>query len=167
MRTPTQYAIALIISLLLAPLAQAEQADNTTKLPAKAATCPSTENIQKDQKTMTWRTSNGWRSYDKSFSKRITHFLGAQWQGVNVGNVVCLYQSDDDMTFPITLHFNALVEEPTDGAWSKNLGGYKNCKSDKQESCYFIPHTTKQQGGIEQQAKAIKAGSGGEQEQGF
>ena len=92
---------------------------------------------------MYWATKeNGFRSYDVSFAEHINRFLGAQWEGVNLGTVYCLYQGDR-MAFNITVQFHALSYTPVGGRWSNNLGGYRNCISNNINDCFFKPYVTK------------------------
>lgn len=171
MRRITQFLICLGLTgnlLALSTVAQARQAATEAKLPKGAMLCPAPDELTKDPDAMTWQAKGGWRSFDKSFADSISIFLGAQWQGVEVGNVVCLYQSSDSSTFSVVLQYGSLTYQPIGGKWSKNLGGYENCKSKKRKDCYFTPKPdAKASGTLYQQAEQLKNDSGGQQEQGF
>ena len=69
------------------------------------------------------------------------------------------------MTFPIILEYNLLGYQPTGGKWSKNLGGYANCRSDDQKECAFKPEANPKAGDLYQQASQLKGTS--QQEMGF
>lgn len=123
----------------ISPLAWAKSA----KLPPGYRSCPKINQIKKTPQKMIWRAPGGWKSSEVSFASRITKFIGAQWQGVNVGNVSCLYQTDNSMTFPVILRSDHLIYMPKGGKWSKNLGGYLNCKSNNPSHCLFKPKSEK------------------------
>jgi len=106
-------------------------------------TCPPINYLVKDPSTMFWATKQkGFRSYDVSFAQHITRFLGAQWEGVNLGTIYCLYQGDN-MTFTVNLRFHALSYTPNGGNWTKDLGGLKNCITSDPNNCLFKPYVKK------------------------
>lgn len=101
--------------------------------------CPSIDQLHRDPVTMLWNSKEKtWRSYTASFTSTLSTFLGAQWQGVKVGTLFCLYQGQK-MTFPVTLQYAKLVYEPSGGKWAPNKLGLRNCKSSDQKDCSFIP----------------------------
>lgn len=102
-------------------------------------TCPPIENLVQDENTLHWGADQGhWRSYSISFAHEIKRFLGAQWNGANLGTVYCLYQGNPT-TFTIKLQFDTLSYSPSGGKWSKDLGQFKNCISEDQADCPFVP----------------------------
>jgi len=107
-----------------------------TKLQKFHHVCPQADTlVSKDHK---WRAPGGWKSYTTSFSDEIQGFIGAQWIGVRVGKIICLYQGTTSDTFHISLERDNLVRSPEGFRWGKNLGGYKNCRSIRVKDCPFI-----------------------------
>ncbi len=104
--------------------------------------CPQPSELVKDSKTMQWSAKGHldgtkYQSFDKSFTNTVDHFIGAQWVGVKVGQIICLYQPSNSNEFPVQLVFNTLTYAPTDKHWSKDLGGHQNCVSVNPEDCAF------------------------------
>lgn len=130
------------IGLMICCCSTAALAENS-KLPAGYIKCPKISQLKKNPSKMAWTAPGGWKSSNASFANKLTKFLGAQWQGVNVGNIICLYQSNNAMTFPVLVRFNHLVYAPKGGKWGKNLGDYANCKSNHPSDCLFKPKPTK------------------------
>ena len=120
--------------------------------------CPAVSALHKDPQKMTWSAQGDWRGFEQSFAGHIQKFLGVQWQGVNVGNVVCLYAAQEKIAFPIMLHFNRLVFLPTHrlGKWGKKSKGYTNCKSNRPKDCRFMVRTPKKTMNIYQEASELK-----------
>jgi hypothetical protein len=106
-------------------------------------TCPRLESLVQDSQ-MKWGAPGGWKSSDPSFVRSLTQFIGAQWSGVNVGEVLCLYIKSGRSDFPVTLRKQIIVLSPTGGGWSADKGGYKDCTSTDIRECAFeIPQNTK------------------------
>ncbi|MEC8882940.1 MAG: T4SS-associated protein EirA [Pseudomonadota bacterium] len=74
--------------------------------------CPQPSELKKDPKTNTWTTDSGWISDSSSFSSSIVKFLGAQWKGVQLGQILCLYLGPNPNDFPVGVHKNLIVETP-------------------------------------------------------
>ncbi|ATN75315.1 T4SS-associated protein EirA [Coxiella burnetii] len=165
MRYPKFSLVFFVVLPLLATESAAAPATLVSPLPKGYLTCPEISKLQKDPNKMTWSAKNGWKSYSSSFASHLNKFLGAQWQGVNVGNITCLYQSDEKMTFPVSLEYNLLVYMPAGGKWSKNLGGYMNCVSHDQKQCIFKPQIQAKTGNLYQEVGRLKGTS--QQEIGF
>ncbi len=155
----------LLISLTLFILCSSSLAATSTQLPAGTITCPSVQKLYKDRKNMNWEAHGGWLSHQQSFADKVSRFLGAQWQGANVGSVYCLYQGDNRLTFMIHLQYNKLAFTPSGGKWQKKKHGYQNCISEKQSDCYFKPMTQQSNKNVYQVADQLKGGS--PQELGF
>jgi hypothetical protein len=134
-------------------------------LPPGYMMCPKISELHLDPVKMIWFANNGWKSFSPSFSQHIDAFLGAQWQGVNLGNISCVYRGGEHMSFPIILTYNNLVFVPSDGSWGKNLGGYINCKSRARINCIFKPQAQPKSGNIYQQASELKGSN--QQEMGY
>lgn len=106
------------------------------KEPEKKILCPEVESLVKEN--LIWKAPGGWRSYSQSFVTEIKGFVGAQWVGVKVGKMMCIYQGSEEVTFPVVLQNDQLVPQPEGGAWGTSThGGYVNCKSGIIEDCHF------------------------------
>ena len=104
----------------------------------KPMLCPSVNAVTLNAKSRLWSAPGGWHSYDTSFANTLTKYLGAQWNGVVVGQVTCLYQPADNNSLPIMLYYNKLVFEPKTSTWSANMGGYRNCHQAGPADCPFF-----------------------------
>lgn len=97
-------------------------------------TCPKVNELYKQG--MRWKTDSGWKGYQDSFSDNIRGFMGAQWKGVGIGRVICIYSSDDNNEFPIQIATTKLVQRPDYPLWddepNKDL---LNCVSKKGNTC--------------------------------
>jgi hypothetical protein len=97
-------------------------------------TCPDTSELYLSK--MQWKTDLGWTGYQKSFSKGISHFMGAQWKGVGVGQVYCIYQPDDPSEFPIQLTSKTLYSRPDVAYWENApRKDAINCISKQNDPC--------------------------------
>ena len=125
----------LALTFMTSGLGLADTADNVALDSAEscylpipdAYMCPQPSELKKDPKTNTWTTDSGWLSDSSSFSSSIVKFLGAQWKGVQLGQILCLYLGPNPNDFPVGLHKNLIVrtpEELLDGV-SKNTA-YKS-----------------------------------------
>lgn len=113
---------------------------NGTKTTIQTFYCPAPSELNKNG--LFWGTAAGdWKSYSESFDNKVTGFVGAQWVGINVGKMVCIYKGNISMSFPITLQNDTLAQAPTGGLWGKDLGGYRNCHSVNMADCPFIVKT--------------------------
>ena len=102
--------------------------------------CPALNEVTLDNSTRIWSASGGWKSYETSFAKEIGQFLGAQWIGIEVGQVACIYAGKNKYTFPILLVHNKLVKTPEGGLWKKNENdGHYHCVSHEINQCPFYP----------------------------
>ena len=145
-------AIALSYSALSAQTSTTHTQQQATAYHAPADTnlsdkpifdqCPQPSELVKDSKTMQWSAKGHldgtkFQSFDKSFTNTVDHFIGAQWVGVKVGQIICLYQPSNSNEFPVQLVFNTLTYAPTGKHWSKDLGGHENCVSVNPEDCQY------------------------------
>ena len=103
--------------------------------------CPKQSELYK--KEMFWHGPNTWRDYSASFVKNINNFAGAQWVGVNVGKVICLYKGVEENNFPVALERDNLMKKPEGENWKSDASGYKICKSDNILDCPFVPQEVK------------------------
>lgn len=99
--------------------------------------CPLTKDLKKQG--LRWEIGDTWTSYSESFSTHITAFLGAQWTGIKIGKVICIYQGDGKFDFPIALEpkRNKVIMEPAGQYWSALVQNYKFCKSSNIYDCPF------------------------------
>lgn len=101
--------------------------------------CPAVENLVKDPEDQTWSADGGWESNAPSFINKLTSFVGAQWVGVSVGEIICLYARSGRAEFPVALQRRTLVPAPrVGGLWSEDKGGYRECLSADIHSCPFF-----------------------------
>ncbi len=125
--------------------------------PTKTVYCPAANELVLNKKTLKYYFGRSWGSYAQSFVRTVTQFKGAQWQGTNIGHVVCVYKGEPlDSTFPIQLYLEKLTNQPTKGNWSAHSGGYFNCPASDPKQCPIVMRTPKKQGNIYQQAEDVK-----------
>ncbi len=137
-----QNTLYIALALLLAFSLPSHASDVVKPVTAKAdafSYCPAVSTLKKEG--MTWRAPNNWRSYSDSFVKEAKYFLGAQWVGIKVGKIICLYKGDEKLTFPVALERNdVLINAPTTNKnhnWQKDRGGYMECRSTDVKDCPF------------------------------
>lgn len=101
--------------------------------------CPQISELIKTD--LIWTTKDGkWKSHEQSFAKEVASFKGAQWVGIVVGQVLCLYKGKESFDFPIALEATQtfLVPEPQEKNWVKTSPGYRTCVSNNIADCSFI-----------------------------
>ncbi len=138
-------------------------ADNTATNASTAATsktlyCPAPSQLTLNKANNHWDVLPHWRSFDTSFITKPTTFVGAQWQGVDLGQVFCLYDNKTQSDFPIILYFDTQVPKPTSGSWNHpSHANYLNCSANDHKGCAFTviikPKSTKS---VYQQAEELK-----------
>ena len=90
-------------------------------------------------KDMWWGAPHSWRSYSRSFVRKISDFVGAQWVGVNVGVIICIYQGANANDFPVTIQRSTIVPLPKGGSWIlKKHAGHIDCYSNQVTDCPFV-----------------------------
>ena len=57
--------------------------------------CPEPSKLVKNPSSNRWEVTPYWKSFQVSLTRDASIFLGAQWTGAGVGNLVCIYQSSD------------------------------------------------------------------------
>lgn len=163
MRTVMQFFLLSLLTTSVSGLAMAASTPNTTpttsNTPAQTAAptsqylqnykfeqqfCPLATELTKDA-DLIWHGPNHWKAYSQSFANEVGGFIGAQWTGVNVGKVFCIYKAKDKVTFPITLERNVIIPSPTGGLWGPNQAGRKNCHSTEVTDCPFLIELPKEQ----------------------
>lgn|SRR3989344_3750473 len=125
--------------------------------------CPPVSCLVKDSTNLTWSAPGGFKSYQKSFVQNVSVFLGVQWEGIRVGQIICTYQGVEKVTFPLAVVYNQLTFEPEVASnasniptWSKNLGGYRNCKSSSINDCPFRVMVKQSTQDVYQEAAQLK-----------
>ncbi|OGT44946.1 MAG: hypothetical protein A3E82_01825 [Gammaproteobacteria bacterium RIFCSPHIGHO2_12_FULL_38_11] len=108
-----------------------------------------------------------WKSYDSSFATKLTGFTGAQWTGENVGQITCIYTSEQEFkmqghtvlqkTLPVLLVFHILAFQPSGGKWKHVSRGVYNCYSTKRSDCFFKINMKPPVGNILQEAESLKS----------
>ncbi len=100
--------------------------------------CPPAESLKKNPDT-TWSAAGGWKSNSPSLTNAVSHFTGAQWIGINVGEVICMYsQNNSQNRFPIVLQRHNVIISPDGGNWTADKGGHKDCHSNDIRQCRFF-----------------------------
>lgn len=121
--------------------------------------CPEPSALVKNDKAMTFAAKGGWKSYERSFVTEVDTFKGAQWQGINVGQVMCVYTGKPAGTFPIYLYFDHLSVTPSKGNWVTQKGHYSNCGSTSRSECPITVQRTPKQQNIYEEATDLKDNS--------
>lgn len=123
----------ILMTVLLA--ATADAAGNAPATPQDY--CPAPESLQKED--LIWSAPGGWVSYSESFDKKIVGFVKAEWIGVNVGKIICLYKGNQVNSFPVALELkhNKLVPIPSGAQWGKEHNGRKECLAGAVKDCPF------------------------------
>ena len=148
----------LFLTLLLSVILLAPSATMAATPVTKTFYCPQVGELKKDPNKMTWSADNKhFRSYDTSFSNKVDQFIGAQWVGTNVGQITCIYRAFAKSAFPVLLVFHTLTLEPNGNAWTKNLGGYKNCDTSDRKQCPFTIKLQQKSGDIYEEAERLKS----------
>jgi hypothetical protein len=110
--------------------------------------CPTPDVLVKQE--LFWSAPQGWVSFSESFDTRITQFVKAEWIGVNVGKIICIYKGDKKFGFPIALEqkHNEIAPIPVGYRWGTDLGGYKECLSNNVKDCPFLFEKAKEVGDV-------------------
>lgn len=105
--------------------------------------CPDVSKLIR--KGLWWGAPGSWRSYSTSLVKKISNFSGAQWVGVNVGVIICVYQGEGATDFPVSIQRSTILPMPKGGQWSNpDQDGRVNCYSNDVSDCPFVvPAQTK------------------------
>jgi hypothetical protein len=116
--------------------------------------CPKQTELYK--KEMFWYGPNSWRDYSASFVNTINNFSGAQWVGVNVGKIICLYKGVEENNFPVAIERDNLMKKPEGEHWKPDPSGYQICTSDNVMDCPFLPQEVKSNENVYDFLKDIK-----------
>jgi hypothetical protein len=121
--------------------------------------CPAIKNIYKSASNH-WGTKDGtFRNFQTSLANKLDKFIGAQWQGANLGYVTCVYTPDNPNLFYVTLLYNELTLQPstTNTSWTLDKkGGWFNCNAEKASDCPFTIRPEQKKGNIYQEAEHLK-----------
>ena len=101
--------------------------------------CPQAKDLIK--KDDVWATSDGrWKNFTHSSASKILSFLGAQWFGIKVGKVICLYQTNEEVAFPLAVEHvkSRQILEPSGYGWSALAKSRKFCKSASVADCAYF-----------------------------
>jgi len=135
-------------SATITPILKSARSQSTTAIPNgfEIQYCPEKEKLVKTG--MIWTAEDKWRNHDESFAEKISTFLGAQWTGINLGTVICIYGDQAVVDFPVALEpiYVMLALEPQNGNWSVNIKGYRFCHSTNTQDCGFMVQQPKKQG---------------------
>ena len=132
------------ITITIIPTLTLAQTISTIQAEAKPMFCPKPSQLVKEG--LWWKADNTWKSYSESFVEEIARFTGAQWIGVEVGTVICLYKGKNDLAFPVALEpiYTLTALAPKGGKWQASERGYKKCLSNDVELCPFYKQKTDQ-----------------------
>lgn len=119
--------------------------------------CPEPSALVKNKKSLTFKAKDGWKSYEKSFITKVTEFTGAQWQGINVGQVMCIYHGQPMGSFPLEVYFSHLSITPSKGQWQTKKGHYSNCVSSNPKDCPIVVRLPPKKQNIYEEASDLKA----------
>jgi hypothetical protein len=134
--------LAVMIFALMSGQALAQSFHfNTDQVTLTEQMCPSVSSLTQDPVKKTWSAPGGWHTINPSFIRDVELFVGAQWVGVNVGNIICSYARNGRSDFPIHLLRNTIVPAPIGGLWSEDKGGYKDCASTNINQCSYMVMT--------------------------
>ena len=134
-----------LLSCLQVPIGAFANSAESCYLPLSGASiCPQVSELKLNPKTNEWKTDSDWNSTAGSFSRSVTSFLGAQWKGVELGYLLCLYQGPNKNEFPIGMHRNMVIQSPEKlldnlspkGADYKNPWNVKEKKTQVTMDCY-------------------------------
>lgn len=85
-----------------------------------------------------WAAPGGWKTNTASMVNVLSSFIGAQWIGIGVGQVICVYAKEGRGAFPVALKLGILVPAPEIGIWGVDKGGYRDCASTNVQDCPFF-----------------------------
>jgi hypothetical protein len=100
--------------------------------------CPDPTALQKEGSW--WKVDDIWKSDTQSAGKKIKEFIGAQWMGIRVGKIICLYNEEEKYAFSVAMITvqPVLIMEPMASVWVANEKGHKSCISHNVLNCSFV-----------------------------
>ena len=121
--------------------------------------CPAPGDLIKDPQTNRWSALGLWKGSDESLITQVTTFLGAQWQGINLGQPFCVYNGEPSGTFDIVLAYHTFAITPRSGGWQANANQtILKCLSHNIDDCIFQVRVAPKELSIDQQLDQIKLG---------
>ena len=120
----------------------------------QAQFCPQPEKLIKED--VKWTTEDKkWENYTPSSATKILGFIGAQWAGIKVGTIICLYQTNEAVSFPVALEQtrSQLILEPRSAGWSALVGNRRFCKSANTVDCAYLIEPPKDTSNIYEEIK--------------
>lgn len=119
--------------------------------------CPPVGSLVRDETTQQWSGPGGWKTTSPSFLRSVDTFVGAQWVGVSIGEVICIYIKTTRSSFPVMLKRGKLVPAPVSGGlWSEDKGGYMECKANDVHHCPFWIQAPKKEKNVYEQLDFYK-----------
>lgn len=121
--------------------------------------CPGPHVLVKQD--LKWLSQDGrWETYTPSSATEILNFIGAQWLGIKVGKIICLYQTNEEVSFPLALEqtrYQAILE-PQGAGWSSLINSHKLCKSASTADCPYYVEPPRDVSNIYDEIKYAPAG---------
>jgi hypothetical protein len=121
--------------------------------------CPEPNQLVKSAENHWGTTDGNFRNFDTSFAKKLDRFIGAQWQGANLGYVTCVYQPNDASLFYVTVLFNKLTYQPDtqNTSWTKSKKGpWYNCMTKDPKDCTFKIRPKPKKANLYNEAESLK-----------
>lgn len=89
--------------------------------------CPDIHMLSRQH--LIWGAPGGWVSQDRSLTANIQTFRGAQWQGIRLGKVICIYGGTQGQDFTVVLQqtTDQLVPVPHGKSWRDAKNGVAEC----------------------------------------
>lgn len=119
--------------------------ENSTAHPTQSAKfCPQAKELVKKEDI--WATAdNKWRNFTHSSATKVLSFLGAQWVGIKVGKIICLYKTNEAVAFPLAIEHTSSqpILEPAKFGWSSLVSNRKFCKSVNIADCPYFTEPQK------------------------
>lgn len=135
----TKYRLlcSVILSLFHYQALASDNTINTEQTVLFRVECPQPSSLIKNGNAI-WLTKDKWQSFNPSFVTKLTRFLGAEWQGVHVGHLLCQYSDDSGLTFPVSMQAPFLAETPKQGVWqpSPTKANTMVCNSTRLSDCW-------------------------------
>ena len=122
--------------------------------------CPQPAALTKNLQTNRWSALNGnWKGTTTSLASQIKGFVGAEWQGINLGQIFCIYKGVPAQTFAIAITYHTLAVTPQKGRWTgnKHHNLYK-CISNQIKECLFQVRMKPKALSLDQQLAQIRPG---------
>ena len=125
--------------------------------------CPEPADLVLNKAKRTWSAHNGWEPQSPSFINQPTQFLGAQWSGVQIGKLSCIYSGLPKGTFPVAITYSKLTYDPivnlpqnARGSWGKNKKGTLFCYAHDPKQCPTLMALRKRQNNLMDDAASLR-----------